>query len=334
MLRVNEMVIFWLACQTSGHCMNSCGQFLRPMKLHTRKHWLWLWLLPAVFARLLVSLARPSGGVAIWVQLGIVCLCNCFFSFSLAIKNFSTFQERLWGGLFFSGGSLCLLSSVLFLGCFGPTAAQLRRERLQREREFAKHILPRDAQADATMLDLTPFFNELLPGQTVGKPAGVRGVEPGTHIWEGIKVGVRGMLMTRNLVDGKIKSISIPVGQKCAGIAFLHGAYVFNVTNCSSQYVIHFANGHAETIPLVLGQDFAASRFGWNQAARNMSLTNAVIWSEIVNTNGQVKTDMKFFIKKWNNPFPEETVTTIDLGTASTGLNPFLVAITIRPVNP
>ncbi|HEV7927228.1 MAG TPA: hypothetical protein VGR14_17880 [Verrucomicrobiae bacterium] len=314
--------------------MNSCGQFLNPIKLHMRKHWLWLWLLPVLLSRLLVSLARPSGGAAIWVEIAIICLCSCFFSFALAIKSFSTFQERFWGGLFFSGGSLCLISSMLFLGCFGPTAAQVRKQGLQRKMQTLKQIVPRDAQADATMLDLTPFYDELLPGQTVWKPAGFRGLEPGTHTWEGIKFDVRGLIMTRDLFDGKFNSISIPVGQKCAGMAFLHGAYVFNVTNCSSQFVIHFANGHTETIPLVLGQDFAASRFGWNQAARNMSLTNAVVWSETVNTNGTPKADMRFFIKKWNNPFPGETVTTIDLGTGSAGLNPFLVAITIRSVNP
>src|SRR5580658_4669222 len=158
MLRVNGVVICSLSCQSSGHLMNSCGQFLNPIKLHVRRHWLWLWLLPVVLSRLLVSLARPSGGAAIWVELAIICLCSCFFSFALAIKSFSTFQERFWGGLFFSGGSLCLISSMLFLGCFGPTAAEMRKERLQQRVQISKQVVPRDAQADSTMLDLTSFY--------------------------------------------------------------------------------------------------------------------------------------------------------------------------------
>jgi hypothetical protein len=312
--------------------MNSHGQILSPMKLQARKNWLWLWFLPAAMAWLLVSLAGPTGGAAIWVQLAIICLCSCFFGFTLAIKSFSKLQERFWGGLFFSAGSLCLLSSVLFLGCFGPTAAEIRKGRLQQRRQISKQIVPRDAQADTTMLDLTSFYDELLPGQGYQLPSNFRVLEPGTHAWEGIEFDVRGCAMSHNQPNGKI--VGIPVNQKCLEMAFLHGAYGFERTNRSSQFVIHFANGYAEIIPIVFGKDVVSSFFWKNRGALNLSMTNSVVWLERISTNGPAQPDIRFFIKKWNNPFPEETVTTIDFVPSSLNVDAFLVAITVRPVNP
>jgi hypothetical protein len=320
--------------------MKSDGKTLKPLKLHVRKNWLWLWILPTALSLLLVSLARPSGGAVFWIELAIICSSSCFFSFALAIKSFNTLQERFWGGLFFSGGSLCLISSVLSIGCHlytPPSGASIRKERrkseMQNKAPNSLQIVPRDAQADPTMLDLTSYYNDLLSGRPGWKQLGARTLIPGTHTWKGVKFDVRGMVVAQFRPDGRITGIR--VGQKCSEIAFVHGSYEWFFQNeMFSRIVIHFANRHTESIPLVFGKDVDLSTF-WNSGeAFNSETATSVVWRERSPDDDPHQPGLRLFIRKWKNPFPEETVTTIDVVPASRYANPFLVAITIRPVNP
>jgi hypothetical protein len=326
--------------------MNNLVQNLKPMKLRARKNWLWLWILPTALSWLLVSLATPTGGAAFWVELAIIGSCSCLGGFALAFKNFSTLKQRILGGLFFTGGSLCLVLSVVFMGCHletPPSGAEIRYDRRKTERQeqerVAKQIVPRDAQADQTMLDLTSFYNELLPGKSDGKKAAARALEPGTHKWDGIKFDARGMAVAQFRPDGRIAGIR--VGQKCSEIAFVHGSYEwFFQDERFSRMVIHFANRHTETIPLVFGKD--VDRAFWNGGLAGVpldsvwsnSVAHSVIWAEGSFGDDTSSPGLKLFIKKWKNPFPGEMVTSIDVVPASRYANPFLVAITLIPVNP
>jgi hypothetical protein len=318
-------------------------RILSPMKLHLRKNWVWLLLLPAALSWLLAVLAKPSGGTAFRVELAIIGSCSCFFGFALDFKSFSTFKERFWGGLFFSGGSLGLISNVVFIGCIcgepsapTPTPQQKLQWEIESKAEVAKQIVPRETQADATMLDLTTLYDATLPGLSVWHPPSLRALEPGTHTWEGIKFDVRGIVMSQNQPGGKITDI--PVGQKCSEIAFLNGAnqnvghYKDSLFN---RLVVHFANGHAETFPLVFDQDFVFSR-GVNSRDLNYAVTNSVVWEERISTDGTSRPNIVFHLTKWKNPFPTETVATIDFvpPAAYAYANAFLVAVTVRPVEP
>jgi hypothetical protein len=311
-------------------------RIMKPLKLRAAKNWLWLWILPTALSLLLLSLGSPTGGAAFWIDLGIIGSCSCLCSFALAFKSFSTFQERIWGGLFFMGGSLCVISSILFIGCFGPSgppAADMRKWRIQHKAWVAQQIVPRDAQADATMLDLTSFYDTLLPDQTYRLPSGFHALEPGTHTWEGIKFDVRGVVEPQNQPDGKL--VGVPVGRKCSEIAFLHGGiYGHEQTNIISRFVVRYANGHAETIPIVCGKDVSIRHFRRDALEINPPLTNSVVWEERMFSDGTPRPVLMFFIKKWNNPFPQETVATIDFVKTRVFADPFVVAITVFPVNP
>jgi hypothetical protein len=314
---------------------------LKPLKLRARKNWLWLWILPTVLSWLLVSLAGRSGGGTFRVELAAICSCSCFCGFALAVKSYSTFKERLCVGLFFTGGSLSVISSLLFMGCLyqsGPSAAQLREERVRLEADAktrtAKQIVPRDSQADPSMLNLAAFYDSPLFGQTGRNRPGLRALEPGTHAWNGIKFDVRGTIMAQRQPGGKITGI--PVGQKCSGLAFLHGTYPLFVNypgNSFSRFVIHFANGHAETIPLVFGKDIGPSRDDNNRPALGLASTNSVVWAERVSTNGTVRPVSVFYIKQWKNPFPAETVKTVDFIPSASYANVVLAAITVLPAS-
>jgi hypothetical protein len=62
----------------------------------------------------------------------------------------------------------------------------------------------------------------------------------------------------------------------------------------------------------------------------NSTLTNSVVWEERISTNAPPQPVFGFYIKRWNNPLPDETVASIDFEPAQTYSGAFLVAITLR----
>ena len=249
-----------------------------------------------------------------------------------------SFKQCFLAGRSFSGGSGCLLFCVLFLGCVsdrpGPTAplsrAQIEEGRRQLEIQkrawVARRIIARAAAADATMLDLTPFYDMELPGLPSEKDTPFRFLKPGNHTWDGVKFDVRGMIdpgfrdwdevqfdyhhgATGPASRWGITTNSIPVGRKCSEIDFLHG--VFGIAGASmnrvSQFVIHFTNGQNEAVPIVFGRDVSDSQFNENFIPTTGVVvpTNAVVWEQRSMKTGPPQPFFGFYIKRWNNPFPE-----------------------------
>lgn len=312
-----------------------------------RKNRLWLVVMPPLLSLALVSAVKPEGSSALTVELGIILLCSFLCGFALAVKSFKTARQRFWGGLFFSGSSLYLISCVVFLGCMsfpsGPSrpmtpaqveamkrqqAAHGRQQEIQKKAWVARQLVPRDADADASMLNLSAFYDRLLPGQTPPTNAFSHYLNPGTHTWGGIKFDARGMIQSGNYWA---ETNCVPVGRKCAEIDFLHGTYWWmSSTNTVSRFVIHFANGTSAAIPIVFGQDVGSSRFNIPRKP-NSAPTNSVVWEERISTNAPPQPVFGFYIKKWSNPFPDATVDTIDFEPSQTYSGAFLVAITIQP---
>ena len=291
---------------------------------------LWLLIVPPLVSFALVSIIRPGGRFGFWIEISIFCLCSLVCGFSLALRNFKTFSQRLWGGLALSASGLYLVSCVIFTGCFlfppySPrlSAAQRRQdaqaEELRRREWVATQIPPRDAQADFSMLDLSPYYDELLPGWIFKGSSYTRFEKPGTHIWNGIKFDVRGMIKPTWVPY----TSHIPVGVKCSEADFLLGAYWD--PRVASRFVIHYQNGTTETVPIRYGTDVSSSQF-----ENGFVPTNAVVWEELTSAAGPSQPLFGFFIKKWSNPLPDETITTFDYVQQST--SDFLVAITIQPV--
>jgi hypothetical protein len=266
-------------------------------------------------------------------------------------STFQNFQTTNFRWVFFAGGSLYLISCVVFLGClslpYNPphmTPAQIENMKRQQQafrqqqedqnkERVARQLLPRDAEADASMLDLSPFYNRLLLGQGIPTNAITQYPNPGTHTWQGIKFDVRGLVVPYWYGQGETNRIH--VGQKCSELAFLIGAdwpRPINTTN--SQFVIHFANGIKETVPIIFGKDVAASHFSNNVSGLYQLPTNSVVWLKRIDPHTPVPTPVYgFYIKQWQNPFPDETVATIDFEPAQNYSGAFLVAITLKPIS-
>jgi hypothetical protein len=302
-----------------------------------RKDSLWLVILPPLLSFMLVSIVKPAGRFTFWVELAVFCLCSFVCGFALAIKHFNTFKQRVFGGIFFFGSSLYLISCVLFLGCIPipivthqspqQITEQHRKFEEQMKANAARRIPSRDTDADTSMLDLTSFYDSTLPGSyEFQKKEMFRAPRPGTHIFDEIKFDARGTVR----LSWVRQVTNIPVGQKCSEIDFLHGAGSENNSTVESLFVIHFANGHAETVPVIFGQDVGMSYTGRNSDKTGAVFTNSVVWQQRILTNAPPQTQFRLFIKKWNNPLPNETVQAVDFISPQERSSAFLVAITVQ----
>lgn len=307
-----------------------------PAKIIKRKHLLWLWLFPVAFSWLLIDFLKPTGGMTFWME-AIVISAGCFVGgFALALKVFALPRQRLLGGLFFTGSSLCLVFSVAFLGCLPMpqrhmSPAQIGAQQAQQESRMkswvASQIVPRDATADSTMLDLSPYYDAMLGIQNSKI---FRSISPGTQVWNGVKFDVRAKVQLRWQDKQGVKGI--PVGQKCSELYFLHGVQWGMSPNIVSKFVIHLAGTNVETIPMEYGRDVASEYLGVKTRSGVMP-TDMFVWQERIFTNAPPQPFRAFFISRWINPFPDQTVETIDFAPGQPGISPFLVAITVKPIS-
>src|SRR6185369_16169003 len=198
-----------------------------PMKV-IKAPLLWLWIGPLPILWLVIGRLHGNGRSGFWMDMIAAATCSLFFGGLLAYKIFPTFKKRLFGSFIFSTGTLYLLSCLLFTGCFLPipsTPPNPAKEEKMRQRYEARikewtvqHVVPRDASADSTMIDLTQYYDLLLPGQNGEDTSSQRFPRPGTHISNGIKFDVRGEIR----LQWQRKVSGIPVNRKCSEIDFLH----------------------------------------------------------------------------------------------------------------
>lgn len=310
--------------------------FMNPVKLIVGKNLLWLWILPAVLSWVLISAFAPSGPATFWMEAAVISACSCVCGFGLAFRNFKTPMQRFLGGVFFTGGSLWLIFSVAFLGClpipqphYSP--AQIEQQRIRQEASMkawvANRIVPRDALADGTMLDLSPYYDAPLIYQNSQH---IRSITPGTHEWNGIKFDIRAMIELR--MQGPKGVRGIPVGQKYSGLYFLHGVEWGTSSEVVSKFVIHLTGTNTETIPMVYGRDLTGEYLGYIRG-QNMMPTNLIVWQERISTNAPAQPLRGFFVSQWSNPFPDQKVETIDFVPGQNDSGAFLVAITLKPIS-
>jgi hypothetical protein len=305
------------------------------MKFIKGKNLLWLWILPAALSWLLIVALKPTGRATIWTELAVTSICSFACGFGLASRIFKTSKQRFLGGLYFTGSSLCLIFSVAFLGCLSIpqrqlTPAQMEQQRVQQEARMkalvASRVTPRDASADITMLDLSPFYDAPLNFQNSAR---VRSITTGTHVWNGIKFDVRAKIQLAWNQQG-LKGI--PVGQKCSDLYFLHGVEWGMPSNTVSKFVIHLAGTNTETIPMVFGRDVACEFLGMKNKL-GVTPTNLIVWQERILTNAPPQPWRGFFVSRWVNPFPDQPVQAVDFESeGQNGSGAFLVAITVKPI--
>lgn len=193
------------------------------------------------------------------------------------------------------------------------------------------------ALAKQTPIDLSKFFNAALATNWVPDFDGndLASLPTGWHRFGPAHFSVRGIVQLsggyteqRGLdFPGAVEGIKI--GRACARLYFLHGT-LWPVENSRhiGAYLIHYVDGRQEEIPVRYGEE--VKNWWWN-SGDTMNVDHAsVAW---VGTNGfagglDKSSKIRLYAITWNNPFPEEPITTIDFLSTRSRSCPFLLAVT------
>ncbi len=203
------------------------------------------------------------------------------------------------------------------------------------QREFTRLIPARLRFVPANLIDLSDYYNAAFeqtwhPGvennnlkmlstgvlQMGGTPFDVRGI---------VQLGGKRLRDVGGHYPQQISGIKI--GRICRALNFLHGTG-YPAARDGIQvgaYIIHYANGHQETIPLIYGEDLR----DWVEGSdRSTSLSRAtIVWR----ASNDARFVVRLFKSTWINPLPDTEITSIDFVSSMADPAPFLIALTTEP---
>lgn len=202
----------------------------------------------------------------------------------------------------------------------------------------AKHFPPRAPEAEARLLDLTPFYNAMLT-QTWHGFAGNIGndlsaLPEGLQTFGGTEFDVRGIVQlrsnSRSVTNYPAEISGIRVKQTCHHLYFLHSAAMGKPGENGKEigtYVVHYAgNGMRVDIPIIYGQDVLDWHTQPNELPPGKQLK--VVWTGENTVSRQAGQSIRLFLTTWTNPVPEFQVETLDFVSKMSEAAPFLIAIT------
>jgi AAA domain-containing protein len=199
------------------------------------------------------------------------------------------------------------------------------------QREFERMIPPRLPQTPPNLIDLSEYYNAAFaqtwhPGLNNNNlemlPPGLLQLGGTVFDARGI-VQVAGKRLQNTSARYPERITGIRIGQRCRHLQFLHGAgWSTRDGVVLGNYLLHYANGHEETIPIVYGEDVR----DWNAGADvSTSLSRGrVVWRAVNDAHLSVR----LFQTTWINPLPDVVITSIDYISAMADPAPFLIAIT------
>ena len=112
----------------------------------------------------------------------------------------------------------------------------------------------------------------------------------------------------------------IGVGQRAEALYFLHaGAWMSGVNGEVFRYVVHYADGSSEAVPILAGRDIG----DWWFDVRKKPAATARCRPGWKNSESR-----GFHVLRWDNPHPEKTIAVIDIVGSSGPAVPIVAAIT------
>jgi len=127
------------------------------------------------------------------------------------------------------------------------------------------------------------------------------------------------------------KVSGIKVGGRGQKLHFLHAVQQsLTVGTEVGAYVVHYANSSTERIPIVYGRDLV-NWWLWGRGFRELPTDAHVAWTgpnDVSATNKGLQ--VRLFTRTWTNPHPDKEITTLDVISAGTLCDPFLVAVTLE----
>jgi tetratricopeptide (TPR) repeat protein len=201
----------------------------------------------------------------------------------------------------------------------------------------AKNIPSRDSATPPKLIDLTPYYNAGLEESWHHRRDwgnNLAMLDKGCQNLGGSLFDVRGIIQ---LAGERLKLIDpsypdhvqgIQVARRCGQVHFLH-ATGWSVADgiVIGRYVVHYADGKTQEIPIVYGEDVRDWHIGSDRAR---SLKHGLEISVGVGKNapGDFK---RLFESTWENPRPDAAIVSLDFISTMTQAAPFLIAITIEP---
>jgi hypothetical protein len=199
--------------------------------------------------------------------------------------------------------------------------------------EIARLIPARLPQTPTNLVDLSQFYNAAF-AQTWHPGVENNTLEmlpPGLLQLGGTFFDVRGIVQLSGKrlqnAGGRFPQqiTGIKVGQFCHQLHFLQGAgWAAKDGTRIASYVIHFADGNEDTIPVIYGEDVR----DWNAGGdlSNKLTRGRIVWRAVNDAHFSVR----LFKTTWINPSEGSEVASIDYISGMSDAAPFLIAITAQ----
>jgi tetratricopeptide (TPR) repeat protein len=196
------------------------------------------------------------------------------------------------------------------------------------DRVAALNLPPRDPEAPVMCIDLSPYFNGTLDSESLyhaippneflaDLPRGLQCL-PGSGR---IKFDLRGVIQLNNNdeVPGIPRAVEgIRIGQLCRRLHFLHATHHWEKDGTPiGNYVLHYADGQKEEIPIVFGEDVQDWTPAQEETVGRQSCN--VVWR---GSGGH-----RVYMSTCENRRPDVAITSLDFISKMTRCGPFLVAI-------
>jgi hypothetical protein len=126
----------------------------------------------------------------------------------------------------------------------------------------------------------------------------------------------------------------IPIGRKVKRLHFLHGTHWRTGDGTEiGAYIVHYADGSRLEIPIRYGEDV---RDWWVSSDPESRVSGAQIaWSGSNEASARNRSRIRLYMKSWENPYPHQTIWSVDLVTGQQAAGPaspapFLVGLTVE----
>jgi len=203
---------------------------------------------------------------------------------------------------------------------------------------LARNIPVRAPEILAHCVDLSLWYNAPLHKDWHTPPTmpgwNLSLLPPGQHTFGGTDFDVRGIIqlsgqkILANFPDYPREILGVTVGRRCRALHFLHAsiwAYALPSGTRIGAYVIRYADGRREEIPIVHGEDMLEWQV-LNDPVRELKRA-PVVWTGKMPHGPRVR----LFKRTWENPRADETIASFDFLSAMTDAGPFLIAVSIEP---
>jgi eukaryotic-like serine/threonine-protein kinase len=201
---------------------------------------------------------------------------------------------------------------------------------------------PHDPRAPAQLLDLSLYFNGTLDWNSLDHyippapfladlPRGLKAL-PGSG---GVRWDLRGVVQLNKdpEIPGFPRAVAdIQVRQRCHCLHFLHAVHKSEKPGTRiGTYLLHYADGQQEEVPVVYGRDLLNWKPTFAEAAAFED--GKVAWIAKSNhlSYGPGTSEPRVYMTTWANPRADVEIVSLDYVSSLTECAPFLLAVTAEP---